>query len=150
MRTKRHNRLVFRYGGALDALSAAKSFYRLTEAFRRGDCSLVRLSKKTRGSIETLLDDALRGEDGIVADVEWIRQEIPLSSFRDFARGYAIGMLKMLALLPASLPSFLAEIRGFTWSARDKEGRAIDAIANTIVKRRLPEILEKVERELGK
>lgn len=44
----------------------------------------------TRGFIESVIDDAVKAE--IVQDVQWVRDEIPISSMRDLALGYFVGM----------------------------------------------------------
>ena len=110
---------------------------------------MVRFKKETRGSIESLLDHALKEEEEILPEVEWVRQEIPLSSFRDFTVGYILGTLKVLAEIPPSLPS-IVKLRSFSWTAHKERDQKIDALINKILRRRLPEIVEKIERELGR
>ena len=89
-----------------------------------------------RGYIESRLDKYIKAE--MVSDVEWVRQEIPVSSTRDLALGYAIGTLYMTSATTAMIGS--------------KDSKLLDEddeIIITMIKRRLPEIIERIERELN-
>ena len=110
---------------------------------------MVRLRRKTRGLIESLLDEALREEAEILPAIEWVREEIPIPSVRDFALGYTVGALKTLGEAIHALPPTI-DLKDFSWRTRTEKERKFDAIINTILRRRLPEILEKINRELGR
>lgn len=88
----------------------------------------------TRGYIESVMDDILK--EDVLKDIEWTEKEIPISSMKDLVIGYLCGILDAFAVLTASTrarkgvtENDMNEIRG-------------------MVKRRLPEIVQKVEREL--
>ena len=90
----------------------------------------------TRGTIENALDKVF-GEE-VVPHVRWVDGEVPLKSLRDVALGYVIGTAMGLAI------SFIvvAEQRPIA----DLDRRDIEAI----IRRRLPEVLRKIETELNK
>ena len=90
----------------------------------------------TRGAIESALDKIF-GEE-IVSYVQWVKGEVPLKSMRDLALGYVIGTAMGLAV-------------GFIVIAEQRP--IVDADRTdieTIIRRRLPEIIKKVEIELNK
>ncbi len=87
-----------------------------------------------RAYIESRLDKVMRLE--IVSDVEWVRQRVPVSSFKDLAVGYAIGMLRTLAIVLAST--------GTQKGLSEEDEEAIDRM----ITRRLGEIIEKISRDL--
>jgi hypothetical protein len=95
-----------------------------------------KLLDSTRGAIESALDKIF-GEE-IVSYVQWVKGEVPLKSMRDVALGYVIGTAMGLAV------GFIvvAEQRPIV----DEDRTDID----TIIRRRLPEIIKKVEIELNK
>lgn len=115
-------------------------FYRLVvqkvKKWGRGDCSL---DKKTRGFIESSLNEIFSDEK-IVGDVEWVQEEMPISSLRDLALGYAIGVSKALGMTIAQVKPHASE----------KELKEAEEIVDGIIKRRLPEFIKKIERELGR
>ena len=90
----------------------------------------------TRGAIESALDKIF-GEE-VVSYVQWVEGEVPLKSLRDIALGYVIGTAMGLAV------GFIviAEQRPIV----DEDRTDIE----TIIRRRLPEIIKKVEVELNK
>ena len=96
------------------------------------------MDERTRGYMEAVMDELLEDEK-IVEEVTWVQEEIPVSSLRDLSIGYAIGALK-----------------AFGWSVnlvrpRGKKrasGKEIEKTIITLIKRRLPEILRIIEREL--
>jgi hypothetical protein len=98
----------------------------------------LRLDARTRGYIESMIDDIT--ERGNVRDIlEWVEQEVPLSSFRDLALGYLIGGVTTGASIMLSVGKL-----GIAISDEDKyEIRAI-------IKRRLPEFIQKITNELNK
>jgi len=89
-----------------------------------------------RGIIESKLDFLLKGD--IVEDVEWFQQEMPISSLGDLALGYVFGMLSAYSI---GILGFLTNK-----SVSKKDAEEIE----TMVKRRLPEIMEKINRELNR
>lgn len=93
------------------------------------------MDKTFRGYIESEIDRMVREE--IVKDVKWVQEEIPISSLRDLALGYMIGLLRGVVVLSGA-------------RATDKEYKELDKTAHAIIKRRLPEIIEKIERELNR
>ena len=91
----------------------------------------------TRGYIEQSIDYILAGE--VLRDVEWIRHEIPISSMPDLLIGFIVGSIDTFA----SGICVMAK-RPYTKKQKEKDDKEIEAL----VKRRLPEIVEKIEREL--
>ena len=94
------------------------------------------LLDSTRGAIESALDKIF-GEQ-IVSYVQWVKGEVPLKSMRDLALGYVIGTAMGLAV-------------GFIVIAEQRP--IVDADRTdieTIIRRRLPEIIKKVEIELNR
>lgn len=93
------------------------------------------LNEQLRGLIEQTLDKYLNTE--LITAVEFLAKEYAVSSIKDLAIGFVSGAAKATAVTFA-----LSEMKSFT----DEEKAEI----NTIVKRRLPEFLKKIERELAK
>lgn len=81
------------------------------------------------------MDELLEQE--IFSDVEWISQEIPISSSKELAIGYMVGILRSV---------------GITLSGTSKSGtyEEYDETVWSIIKRRLPEIVDKINKELQK
>ena len=79
----------------------------------------------------------IEGKGDLVVVLEWL-PETSYTSFRDLALGYIIGGMKSLA---TSLIS-LGERRSLT----DRDKIEID----TMIRERIPEIKERIERELHK
>lgn len=96
------------------------------------------MDEAVRGYIEKQIDNAMREE--VFQYVEWVQNEIPISSLRDSMIGYLVGALQVLA---ESSALFVMRRRGRTTEEEDREIRLI-------IKRRLPEIVEKIERELNR
>ena len=94
------------------------------------------MDEKMRGYIESTLDNFLQTE--IVSDVEWIQNEIPISSLRDLALGHIVALLHTFA-------SNTILFRTYQKPSKEDE----DAI-RIMVKRRLPDLVEKINRELGR
>lgn len=96
------------------------------------------LDDKTRGFIESIMDETLQGE--ALVDIDWVEEEVPISSLRDLALGHVIGVLDSIgwAAITFFPPHELS-------AAEKKEGQEI---IRALVRRRLPEIIEKIEREL--
>lgn len=90
----------------------------------------------TRGFIENSVDNLLNRE--ILQRIEWIQRETPISSLRDVALGYIV--LSIEALAEGAVMMNHPEYR---ISEKDKED------IRSIIKRRLPDIFEKIERELN-
>jgi len=89
----------------------------------------------TRGYLESVVDEDLRCN--LSKDILWIKDKIPIQSFRDLVLGYTIGMFNAI-----SLTAIRQKSRQMP-TAEDLE------LIDSILKRRLPEILEKINRELG-
>ena len=88
-----------------------------------------------RGYIEETIDEIIEKE-AIFTNIEWIRQEIPVASFRDLALGYIIGGIVSTAVLMISI--------GERRPISDEEKHEIRAM----LKGRLSEILERINKEL--
>ena len=88
-----------------------------------------------RGYIESEIDRMVQEE--IVGDVEWVQEETPISSLRDLALGYMIGLLRGLI-----------SMIGAAKTTEDYE--EVERIAHSIVKRRLPDIIKRIEKELNR
>lgn len=97
------------------------------------------MDEKIRGFIESSLDEIFSDEK-IVGDVEWIREEMSISSLRDLALGYAVGVSKALGMTIAQVKPFASE----------KELKEAEETVDKIIKRRLPQIIKKIERELNR
>lgn len=91
------------------------------------------MDERFRGYIESEIDRMVQEE--IVEDVEWVQEEIPVSSLRDLALGYMIGLLRGVVVMVAA-------------ARTEVEYNEAEKTARAIIKRRLPEIIEKIEREL--
>ena len=90
-----------------------------------------------RGIIEKSIDYVMKHD--IVPDVEFARDVIPLTSFEDVVFGYSLGVLKQQIYFMLMLASGLRVIP-------IGEKREIDKI----LERRVPDIRQKVMRELGR
>ena len=97
-----------------------------------GDCSL---DERARGYLESAIDELIQQTE-IIPSIQWVQQELPISSLRDLVLGYAIGSLETL------LRGVVKLSRG---GCSEEDLRTIDGM----LKRRLPEIVEKIERELN-
>jgi hypothetical protein len=106
----------------------------LEQLWERGDCSL---DKVTRGYIESKMDELLQ-KSASLPSIEWVKDEVSISSLRDLALGNDIGHLTALATTTIRLAT------GHRFSMEDYK------TIREMVKRRLPEIVEKIERELGR
>ena len=94
------------------------------------------MNEETRGIIEKSIDFVLA--HNIVPDVEFARNVIPLKSFENVVFGYTLGVLKQQIY---SMLMLSTGIRALT--VDDK--REVDRI----LIRRIPEIMEKIMRELA-
>ena len=101
------------------------------------------MDKKRRGIIEAMFDDAMQEYTDIVADIEWIQREIPVSSLRDLALGYFLGVLETVGDAYSSVPSIIS--MKIAWGEHHKDTKTI----RRMLKRRLPEISDKINRELN-
>lgn len=97
------------------------------------------MDRKTIDFVESYLDEVF-SDDKIAGDVEWVHEEVPISSLRDFALGYAVGVSKALGMTIAQVKHLGSE----------EEAKKAEVIVDGIIKRRLPEFVKKIERELGK
>ena len=75
-------------------------------------------------------------EEEIIGDVEWVQKETFISSLRDLALGYMIGLLRGLV-----------SMIGAAKTTEDFE--EVERIAHSIIKRRLPDIINRIEKELN-
>lgn len=98
------------------------------------------MDEKTRGLIEKAIDMLLDRE--ICKYVKWVEKEIPVSSVRDLMLGYAIGYLDTAAT------SVWVSCHGKK-KVSAEVGNQVDKEIELIMKRRLPEILRKINRDLG-
>ncbi len=100
------------------------------------------LKEEVRGFLEQIFDDFLVDLDVAIEDISWIEEQMPLTSKRDLVVGFSVGSMGALAftLTEVSKRKKLSE-------AEEKEE---EAEIWMMIKRRLPEILESVERELNK
>ena len=96
------------------------------------------LDEKTRGIIEKSIDYVL--QHNIVPDVEFSRNVISLTSFEDVVFGYALGVLKQ------QIYSMLMLSMGLRVALPEEDKTEVDRI----LIRRIPEIKEKIIRELAK
>jgi hypothetical protein len=84
--------------------------------------------------------DSFLDETHIREEIGWLLRDIPVSSIKDFMMGYSVGMLTSYALTACVLSK-----------RRYGSGREEDAMeVEEMLRRRLPEIAEKVERELNR
>ena len=81
-------------------------------------------------------------KEEIVGDVGWVPEEIPISSLAELALGYTIGMLRAGAWAVVQL----ASPRGLSEAREEQEEKVIRAM----IKRRLPEIMKKINKELNR
>jgi len=95
------------------------------------------LDEKTRGVIEKSIDSVL--QHSFIPDVEFARNIIPLTSFEDVVFGYALGVLKH------QIYSMLMLSTGLRGALPLEDKREVDRI----LIRRIPEIREKIMRELA-
>jgi|GEM_PF-6076693 len=95
------------------------------------------MDEKTRGVIEKSIDYVLK--HNMVPDVEFARNVIPLKSFEDVVFGYALGVLKQ------QIYSMLMMSTGLRGALQVEDKKDVD----TILIRRIPEIREKIMRELA-
>jgi len=92
------------------------------------------LDERIRGFIEKAIDDLLMAN--FVSEVQWIRNEIPLKALEEVALGFAIGTFRtMISVIVASTSKPISE--------EDKEE------IQKILRRRLPEIREKITKEFS-
>jgi hypothetical protein len=97
------------------------------------------MREDTRGYIEKSIDEMLEQED-LLCDIQWIDKEIPISSMRELALGYVIGAIEFVAKSIILLSESKAEI------GENKEGEII----GLMIKRRLPEIVDCIEKAINK
>jgi hypothetical protein len=94
------------------------------------------LDSRIRGALEQAIDNLM--EKDIVVNVGWIGEEIPIKSVNDLALGYVDGVIAAVA---ASVFTSLLDRR-----PSDEDANEVRAI----IRRRLPEIVRKIHRELNK
>ena len=95
------------------------------------------MDEVTRGYIEKIIDGIL--ERPWLQDVSWIREEIPLKSFDELLLGYVLGSCD-------TVMSFLAGIKSPNLALSTEEKTEI----KRILRRRLPEIRERITTELSR
>jgi hypothetical protein len=94
-----------------------------------GDVAL----EEWRDYIESEIDRML--QEQIVGDVEWVQKEAVVSSLRDLALGYMIGLLRGLIL-------------GIGAARTTEDYEEVERKAQVIIKRRIPDIIKRIEEEL--
>ena len=94
------------------------------------------MDEETRGVIEKMMDESFRNE--ILPDIEWLRNELPVSSLRDLALGHVVGHTQAIS------SALVGTRQGGKFTPKDIEE------IKAMIKRRLPEVMEKIERELGR
>jgi hypothetical protein len=94
------------------------------------------LDSRIRGALEQAIDNLM--EKDIVVNVRWIGEEIPIKSINDLALGYVDGVIAAVA---ASVFTSLLDRR-----PSDEDANEVRAI----IRRRLPEIVRKIHRELNR
>jgi hypothetical protein len=100
------------------------------------------MKENTRGVIEKELDE-LFGDEPIVEDIKWVEKEIPISSIKDLALGYAIGFMIAFSF---SLIGAMERRRKISEEEEKEEEEQVE----TMIRRRLPEIMKCIETELGR
>ena len=95
------------------------------------------MDEMTRSYIESSMDRVLR-KSASLPSIEWVKDEVSISSLRDLAIGNDIGQLTALAVTTIRLAT------GYRFSIEDYK------TIREMVKQRLPKIVEKIERELGR
>jgi len=93
------------------------------------------LDEETRGFIEKMLDGVI--DLDLIRSVKWVKDEIPTSCARDLALGYALGTADALAIATVKF--------GIRKSCSAQDLKDI----REMIKRRLPEFIEKITREIG-
>ena len=96
------------------------------------------MDDKMRGVLEKIIDESL--EEGILQHIKWLQDAIPISSLMDVAVGYAIGNIATLANVVCQL------LTSGKYTPAKEEGDSVET--REILKRRLPEILERINREI--
>jgi hypothetical protein len=98
------------------------------------------MDKKVRGFLEQAFDEFLGAED-IVSEIRWVQDEIPVSSLAEVALGFVIG-----ALIGISEIVNVVKKAKRTKKEEDADSREI----KLMIKRRPPEILQEINKELGR
>jgi len=94
------------------------------------------LDEKIRGFVEKAWDDALATDINLTPTVKWIQDAFPVKSSKDLILGYAVGVLEREA------HDIIIILKG-TIAEED------DAAIEQMLTRRLPEISEKIQREMN-
>ena len=92
-----------------------------------------------REFVERNLDRILQQE--VVPLFAWIGHETTISSLRDMGIGFVVGVMQSLA----EVSCLVGRKKEFTEREETEEDKEIRAL----IKRRLPEIVEKIDLELG-
>ena len=93
------------------------------------------MDNRSRGGIEKAIDGLMGTK--ITYDIGWIEKEFPVKSMKDVALGYAVGAIMAMAVEEIAI----RENR----SSTDEDFNEV----KTIIRRRLPELLDKINRELN-
>jgi hypothetical protein len=94
------------------------------------------LKEETRGTIETDLDDLLKTD--LFSEIKWLEDEVPIQSLGDLGLGYIFGSFVLFAQSIITM----TERRKATLEDYDE--------IKKMLKRRLPEILTKINQELNR
>jgi signal recognition particle GTPase len=97
------------------------------------------LDEKTRGFLEKAIDDIMTEE--YIPSISWVQDEMPIKSLGEVAIGYVIGGIEAAATLITQMSKR---------NRSEKEVKEDEEEIRALLKRRLPEIVEKVNTELGK
>lgn len=93
------------------------------------------MDEQTIRLIESRIDDCMK--EPIRPEVEWALKELSVSSSKDYALGYLVGVIGSLAMSIAA-----------AYSKPEDKFEDASKMIQAIVKQRLPEIVKKVNREL--
>ena len=77
-------------------------------------------------------------EKSITSTVNWVKEEMPIKSMREVAIGFMIGAIKLSVLAICSVDG-----------TERKDSQELEETIKGIMKRRLPEIVKKIDSELG-
>ncbi|UCE44470.1 MAG: hypothetical protein JSV57_03060 [Candidatus Bathyarchaeota archaeon] len=89
------------------------------------------MDERVRGMIESEFDSLMKSN--ILDSIKWLTQEVPHSSTRDIALGYVVG----------AMATYGMALHGIAL----KQSIKADEL-RSVIRRRLPEIREKINREL--
>jgi len=98
------------------------------------------MDEVARGYIESVIDDLLKYD--VVPNVEWLGGEATIKSLSDLALGYMVGGVQAFAVSMLSVTSLYKGSRGVSEEDRTE--------VRAIIKRRIPEFVQKITKEMYK